>query len=138
MAFNGSLLQLSGTEFPWQYIVENSYSGALKTMDLDSGRVATGVLSRNVLDHQPIEIKIKTRDGLDNVENADLWSFIRSRYVSKQQERKVRVTAYMPEIDDYVTQACYVTSDPTFPIKHIYPSKKRIVFSSYEIKFVGY
>lgn len=137
MAFNGSLLQLSGAEFPWQYIVEESYSGALKTLDLDSGRVATGIMERNVLDHQALEVKFNTR-SLNNEENSDLWRFIRSHYTASTKERRVRVTAYVPEIDDYITQDCYVASDPTFPIRRIDRKKKEIKYSGYEIKFIGY
>lgn len=137
MAFNGSLLSLSGAEFPWQYIQAESYQGSLKSMDLDSTRVSTGVLNRNVLDHQAIEISFQTLP-LNNTETADLWAFIRNHYISKPQERKCRVTAYIPELDDYVTQDAYVASDPTFSIRRIDPANRVIEYDSYEIKFIGY
>lgn len=137
MAFNGSLITINGAEFPWHYVEENSYKCALKTLDLDSGRVATGVLERNVLQHQSIEISF-TIKSLTNTEQADLWSFLRNRYISGLQERKLRINAYVPELDDYVIKEVYVASDPTFQIKQINPSKKVIKYASYEMKFIGY
>lgn len=137
MAFNGSLITINGAEFPWHYVEENSYKCALKTLDLDSGRVATGLLDRNVLEHQSIEISF-TIKSLTNTEQADLWLFLRSRYISGVQERKLRINAYVPELDDYVLKDVYVASDPTFPIRQINPSKKVIKYASYEMKFIGY
>ena len=137
MAFNGSLITINGAEFPWHYVEENSYKCALKTLDLDSGRVATGVLERNVLQHQSIEISF-TIKSLTNTEQADLWSFLRSRYISGLQERKLRINAYVPELDDYVIKEVYVASDPTFQIRQISPSKRVIKYASYEMKFIGY
>jgi hypothetical protein len=63
---------------------------------------------------------------------------LRSRYISGLQERKLRINAYVPELDDYVIKEVYVASDPTFQIRQIAPSKKVIKYASYEMKFIGY
>lgn len=137
MSFTGSLLKLSGTEFPWQYIIEESYSAAIRTLDLDSGRLADGYMDRTVLQHQALEISFNTRK-LNNTENEAVWNFIRSHYTTSIQERRVSVTAYIPETNSYITQDCYVASDPEFPIRRIDRKNRIIKYDSYEIKFIGY
>lgn len=133
--FNGTLLTIGSYAITGQkYIVEKSYDVTVNSQDLDSYRDANGFLVRNSLAHQPIKIEFQTKPDLSNDEWWSFWSSIRAQFTNAT-ERKVSVTAFVPELNDYVTQYCYIP-DPKIKINHIYNNK--VYYDSVRIALIGY
>ena len=137
MAFAGYLLRVGSYEIDGtKYINYAKYNVTQNIQDVDSYRDANGELHRNALDHVPIKIELETKDNLTNTDMATFFGTIRSNF-SVPKERKASVTAYIPEIDDYVTQAMYMP-DPQFKIKKISKDKTTIYYESVRFAFIGY
>lgn len=137
MAFNGTLLTVGNYAIDGTYYINyKSYNVTRQIQDLDSFRNANGVLVRNALDHVPIKIELETRENLTNTDIAEFWGNIRSNF-TVAKERKATVTAYVPEIDGYVTQDMYVPN-PQFKIKRITPDTNIIYYEPIRIAFIGY
>jgi len=138
MAFNGYLIQMSNNgktynNFFSKFISAESYKVSKKILDVDSYRDANGVLHRNPLEHSSYTISFDT-NPLDNIKLNEFLTVIRESY-SVPAERKVNLTFYVPEVDDYVTQDCYMP-DIEFPINYI--ENNVIKYDRITIKFIGY
>ena len=136
MAFNGYLLKIGGdyTITGANYVNEKSYKVTRNIQDLDSYRDANGVLHRQALEHVPLKIEIHTRENLTNDQLATFLGAIRSRYINAA-ERKCLVQAFVPELNDYVTQEMYMP-DPEITIKII---KNGVVkYDSIRLAWIGY
>lgn len=131
--YSGFLLKLGNFEFPLRYIEAATYQVKRNVQDLDSYRDADGVLQRNALEHYVITVTFNTKPNLTNTKIGTLMNNIEANYLNAL-EKKLLVTAYVPEFDDYVTQEMYL-ADPLFTIKEISDIIKydRITFD-----FVGY
>ena len=136
MAYKGYLLKLGDYTFPMKYIAESTYSPVYITQDKDSTTLADGTLYRNVLPHQVPKIQFETIDGLNNTQISSIMSNIRKNYISGLAEKKLKASAYMPELDDYVTQDVYLKSDTQFPIAYI--ENNIIVYDAISFVFTGY
>ena len=135
MAFNGNLLVVGSYEITGRrYINWDKYKVTRLIQDLDSYRDANGVLHRNALDHIPIKVEFETRELLTNEDIATFFGAIRSNFTNAA-ERRASVTAYVPELDDYITQYMYM-ADPEMPIHHI--QDNTIYYESIRVAFIGY
>lgn len=137
MAFNGNLLTVGSYVIggdTLKYIDYSKYTVIQNVQDLDSYRDANGVLHRNALDHIPLKIELETRPNLTNADILEFFGNIRSNFIV-EKERKASVTAYVPEIDDYITQTMYMP-DPQFKIRKIQGGK--IFYESIRFAFIGY
>ena len=135
MAFGGYLLQVGSYQITGEnFVNEKSYKATVSIQDLDSYRDANGVLHRNALDYAPIKVEINTRPGLNNFEWADFIGAIRSNF-TVPKERKAIVTAFIPELNDYVTQEMYMP-DPEVTISNI--DRNVIRYESIRLAFIGY
>ena len=135
MAFNGNLLVVGSYEITGRrYINWDKYKVTRLIQDLDSYRDANGVLHRNALDHIPIKVEFETRELLTNEDIATFFGAIRSNFTNAA-ERRASVTAYVPELDDYITQDMYM-ADPEMPIHHI--TDNTIYYESIRVAFIGY
>ena len=136
MAYGGYLLRVgSYTIDGTNYINYNSYKVTRNVQDLDSYRDAMGVLHRNALEHAPIKIEFETREGLTNDEVGTFMGNIRNNFTNSA-ERKASVTAFVPELNDYVTQDMYMP-DPQFAIMQI-DTNNVVKYSKTRIAFIGY
>lgn len=134
MAFSGYLIKIGVNDtFYNKYIVGASYKVAKKIIDVDSYRDANGVLHRNAMDHLSYTIEFDVKP-LDNVRMETLMSSIRSNFTTPK-ERKLSVTFWVPEDNDYVTASMYMP-DPEFNIDHLTAGK--IFYKSTTLKFIGY
>lgn len=135
MAFNGSLIKIGNTDIG-KYIKQTTYkvSPAQRT-DLDSFVNANGDLNRNVLPHKRSKIEMTTIP-MDNKKMSALMSIIRSNYIN-ESERKVPLTYYCPDIDDYRSNSFYIP-DPQFPIDRVDTAHRLIYYSSMTLKFIEY
>lgn len=108
MAYNGYLIKVGNYIIPTdKYIKADSYSALYSTSDLDSYRDANGVLHRQALEHKLLKIEFETPAMLNNAEMGTLLANIRSNYTNVV-EKRCNVTAYVPELDNYVTADCYI------------------------------
>jgi len=134
MAYNGSLISIGADNFPLKYVFKESYKVAPnRRQDIDSTRNANGILVRNVLDHTASTISFSTKP-MWNDELAELMSFLRNHY-SVEKEKKLIITYYCPDLDDYKTGEFYIP-DIEFPIYRV--ESKRIFYSSFTLEFIEY
>lgn len=135
MAFNGVLLQIGSSEIV-KFVKQDSYKiSPAQRQDLDSFVNANGVLERNVLPHRRSKIEINTIP-MDNTKMAELWGIINANFIS-ESERKVPLTYYRQDIDDYASGSFYIP-DPQFPINRIDRKNKKIYYDSMTLKFIEY
>lgn len=137
MAFAGYLLKVGDYEIDGTYYINwDKYNVTKEVQDLDSYRDANGVLHRQALEHIPIKVEFETRENLTNTDVATFFGAISNNYINPL-ERRALVTAYVPEIDDYVTQEMYMAG-PQFKIKRIEPGTNVIKYESIRVAFIGY
>lgn len=136
MSFNGSLIKIGSTNFPLTYVFINSYSIVPnRRQELDSFQDANGFLQRNVLDHAPSTIELKTKP-MNNVQLAAMMGLIKSNYINKN-ERKVLLEYYCPDTDEYQSGTFYVP-DITFPINRVDLKTNTIHYNSFTLEFIEY
>ena len=131
------LLKVGNYEIDGTYYINwDKYNVTRLIQDLDSYRDANGVLHRNALDHVPIKVEFETRENLTNTDVATFFGAIRANY-TLASERRALVSAYVPELDDYITQEMYM-ADPQIKIKRIEPKTNVIKYESIRVAFIGY
>ncbi len=133
MAYNGYLIKVNGVTIPHKYIALESYSVTYSTQDLDSYRDAMGYLHRTVLAHKVIKVEFTT----PILRQADVMAFmsiINSAY-SLASEKKVNISAFNPETNDYRTATCYVP-DIKFTIRENSPSG--FIYNPVRVAFIEY
>ena len=135
MAFNGTLVKVGNyTIDAGKYIKANSYKVTRSVSDLDAYRDANGELHRNALDHIVYKVDFETPAMLDNLSLSALFKAIQANYINPK-ERKVSLTLYVPELDDYITQDAYMP-DPEVSIYAIMDGK--IKYNAVRLAFIGY
>lgn len=136
MAFNGYLIRIGGQdEFFEHYMVCQTYKVSKKMLDYGSFRDSDGILKRTCLDHVSYIIQFDIKP-CNNVKLAEFMGAIKSNF-SIPKERKVSVTFYNAEDDNYITDDFYMP-DPEFNIDHIDTKTNQIFFKQITIKFIGY
>lgn len=134
MAYQGWLLKVGDYPIDAKRFIKPGYSAYINVQDLDSYRDANGVLHRDALEHAPIKIEWETPAMLTDLDMEEFFTNIRRNYIIPT-ERKVIVTAYIPELCDYVTKECYFPDiKPT-----MYGSYDgRIHYNSMRFALIGY
>ena len=108
MAYNGFLLKIGDYEISAKkYIAANTYSAYINMQDVDTYTDADGYVHRNAVDLKALKVEFETPAMLTNKELSDFLANIRRNYIV-EKERRVQITAYIPELDDYVTQTGYM------------------------------
>jgi hypothetical protein len=134
MAFGGYLIKVGEYTIPTSIIKADTYKPYISVTDLDSYVDADGYLHRNALEHRAAKIELETVPMLTNTEFAAFMKNIQDNYINAT-ERKAIVSAYIPEIDDYVTQEMYMP-DIT---PNIYWIKGNVIqYDSIRLAFIGY
>lgn len=138
MAYNGYLIQINGsqpvTDADFPNLIAGSYKVKKNIMDLEAYRDANGVLHRSALEHAPVTVSFQLDAGSTSAEIGNLMAKIRSDFkVSK--ERRVSITAYVPELDSYITQDSYMP-DIEFPIDRALAT--HIEYDTITFEFIGY
>ena len=119
--------------FPMEYIVEKSYKPVYSVMDSEAKRNAVGDLIRKTLPKKRAHCAITIR-SLNNTQFAGIFTNLSSRYIINK-ERKIKLSMFIPEINDYVEDYFYIP-DPQPTISHIDGSV--IHYEPYELEFIGY
>lgn len=130
--YSGFLLKIGGDVFDMGYIKEKTYTAYQSVQDLDSYRDANGELHREALPHVPIKVEFETMP-LDNDSYGAIMSIIKGNYLN-ELERKVSITAFIPELNGYVTQDAYM-AEPQPKISHI---DDKVHYESLRMAFIGY
>lgn len=136
MAFNGSLLKFSGDNFPLKYVFKESYKVTPnRRQDLDPYRDGNGSLHRNTLSHTATTIEFQTKP-MWNSEFEQMMSFIRNHYTNTQ-EKKLSITYYSPDINDYKTGNFYVP-DVEMNMDLVDTTNNKIMYLSTTLEFIEY
>lgn len=107
MAYQGFLLKIGDYTIPHKYIKADSYSPYVNMQDVEAYTDANGYLHRNAVELKVAKIEFETPAMLTNVTFTELMDNIRANYLDIKS-RKILITAYIPEYDDYVTQTGYL------------------------------
>lgn len=134
MAYSGFLIKVGDYTVPFRYIEAKKYKCGIKGQDLDSYRDANGILHREALVNVAIKAEWETPGDIEEKTLRPLMDNIRAQYTNRT-EKKALVTAFMPEIGDYVTMDCYMP-DVEYTID--YADEKAVKYSSFRLAFIGY
>lgn len=107
MAYQGFLLKIGDYTIPHKYIKADSYSPYVNMQDVEAYTDANGYLHRNAVELKVAKVEFETPAMLTNVTFTELMDNIRANYLDVKS-RKILITAYIPEYDDYVTQTGYL------------------------------
>ena len=120
---------------PPKYMAYESYT-IWADQALDSYRTETGLLWRQVLDHTATKVEYKT-SYINNTDLQAMLKIIKDGYISKAQERKVKVKYYDPETDGYKTGEFYRV-DIEYPIRNVDQANNMINYDGVRVAFVEY
>lgn len=132
--YSGFLLKIGDEKFNMKYIKEKTYTAYASVQDLDSYRDADGELQRFPLPHVPIKVEFETVP-LNGEKYAEIMAMMRRNYINTL-ERKLPITAFLPEYNDYITQNAYLVEPQ--PKVDIIKDNKDVNYGSLRIAFVGY
>lgn len=132
--FGGYLIKAGDFTVPMEYINEKGYSAPVNTIDEDSYTDNFGVLNRTVINKIPI-VTVSFIEMNDEELDVIMSGFRRNYLVP--DERKLRVSLWVPEYRDYVEQDMFI-KDPDFPINNIDLEKNVINYDAFSLKFEGY
>lgn len=141
MAYQGYLVKIKAKSsgqsdyiIPFKYIRAESYSVLRSGQDLDSYRDNNGDLNRTVLDNFLYKVEFETPALLTNTQFHTLMGNLQNRYIDTV-EKKLKAEIYIPELDAYKTQNCYIP-DITTPM---YLADSNIIkYSQIRIALIGY
>lgn len=133
MAYSGFLLKIGNWEFPKNLIQAGSFFAYFNMQDKNPWTDEDGELHRTPLHLRPITVKFNTKNRLTDMEFAEIMKNISDNYVSAVG-RKLYVTAYIQEINDYVTQLAYLAD--FYPNVSI-ATDEYIKYSPIEMEFIG-
>ncbi|MBR5177495.1 MAG: hypothetical protein IKW90_01685 [Lachnospiraceae bacterium] len=134
MAYAGYLIKVGTYTIPLSIIRAETYSPYKSVTDLDSYVDANGELHRNALEHVAYKIEFETIPLLTDVQFGDLMGNLYAQ-MSNQLERKAEVTAYIPEINDYITQDMYM---PDIKPVLYYADGEKVQYNQIRLAFIGY
>lgn len=136
MAFTGSLLRISGDNFPLKYVFKESYKVTPnRRQDLDPYRDANGLLHRNTLAHTATTIQFQTKP-MWNDDFDKMMNFIRSRYTNTK-EKKLTLTYFSPDINNYM-QGTFYMPDVEYNMDLVDTVNNKIFYLSTTLEFIEY
>ena len=153
MAYDGYLIKVADNEsmnnaytIPHNFILEKSYKPTYSTIDVDSTRLADGVLYRNAMEHV-VPHCVLTIKPLDDSHLSQMFGAnggISTRIitisgdVNVEHENSLWVKMWIPKLNDYVTHKCYIP-DIDFTIKKVVNTQPYAVYyDSFDLEFIGY
>lgn len=140
MAYNNYLIKvLSGVQGDYiisakEIIKAESYTVTQSGQDVDSYRDADGSLHRNAIPHPCVKVEFEVKPMLTNVEVGQLMANIRSRMINRT-EKKVSLSVYVPELDEYVVGEFYM---PDVPITIYGSYDNKLTYNAFRMAFIQY
>lgn len=107
MAYNGYLLKLGNYIVPHSILRADTYSAYINMQDVDPWTDADGYVHRNAVDLKALKVEFETVPMLTNKTFTEFMSNIRNNFISTV-DKSIDITAYIPELDEYVTQRGYM------------------------------
>lgn len=107
MAYGGYLLKIGNYTFPHKYIKSDSYSAYVNMQDIEPWTDANGYLHRNPVNLKAFKVEFETPAMLTDTEFTEIMTNISANYISIAG-KTAKVTVYVPEYDNYVTQTAYL------------------------------
>lgn len=133
MAYAGYLLKIGNFTIPTSIIKADSYYAYVNMQDYEPWTDAKGYLHRDVVDLKALKVEFETKAMLTNTEFASLMSSIKAQY-TKATARECNITAYIPELDDYVTQKGYMAD---FKPQMYFADANKIQYDPVRFAFIG-
>lgn len=133
MAYAGYLLKIGDFTIPTSIIKADSYYAYVNMQDYEPWTDAKGYLHRDVVDLKALKVEFETKAMLTNTEFASLMSSIKAQF-TKATARECNITAYIPELDDYVTQKGYMAD---FKPQMYFADQNKIQYDPVRFAFIG-
>lgn len=133
MAYAGYLLKIGNFTIPTSIIKADSYYAYVNMQDYEPWTDAKGYLHRDVVDLKALKVEFETKAMLTNTEFASLMSSIKAQF-TKATARECNITAYIPELDDYVTQKGYMVD---FKPQMYFADANKIQYDPVRLAFIG-
>lgn len=133
MAYAGYLLKIGNFTIPTSIIKADSYYAYVNMQDYEPWTDAKGYLHRDVVDLKALKVEFETKAMLTNTEFASLMSSIKAQF-TKATARECNITAYIPELDDYVTQKGYMAD---FKPQMYFADANKIQYDPVRFAFIG-
>jgi hypothetical protein len=133
MAYAGYLLKIGNFTIPTSIIKADSYYAYVNMQDYEPWTDAKGYLHRDVVDLKALKVEFETKAMLTNTEFASLMSSIKAQF-TKATARECNITAYIPELDDYVTQKGYMAD---FKPQIYFADANKIQYDPVRFAFIG-
>ena len=133
MAYAGYLLKIGNFTIPTSIIKADSYYAYVNMQDYEPWTDAKGYLHRDVVDLKALKVEFETKAMLTNTEFASLMSSIKAQF-TKATARECNITAYIPELDDYVTQKGYMAD---FKPQMYFADQNKIQYDPVRLAFIG-
>ena len=133
MAYAGYLLKIGNFTIPTSIIKADSYYAYVNMQDYEPWTDAKGYLHRDVVDLKALKVEFETKAMLTNTEFASLMSSIKAQF-TKATARECNITAYIPELDDYVTQKGYMAD---FKPQMYFADANKIQYDPVRLAFIG-
>lgn len=133
MAYSGYLVKAGNYTIPLKYIKAESYSAYVSMQDLEPWTDANGYMHRNAVELKALKVEFETPAMMTNTEFSKLIKNIQANYTTAKA-RQLLVTAYIPELDDYVTQTAYLSDfTPT-----MYKATDKVIqYNPIRLAFIG-
>ena len=132
--YNGYLIKVGNYIIPHKYIQAESYKVTRNSQDFDSYRDANGYLHREALDNFVPKVEFNTVPMMSNATLSLFLANIREQY-TEPVERRLVAEVYVPELDDYVTQDCYLSD---FTPEIYFADSEKILYKTFRMAFIGY
>jgi len=135
MAYSGYLIKIGTYTIPLSMIKADSYYAYYNMQDYDPWTDAKGYLHRDAVELKALKVEFETRNMLTNTQFTTLMNAIKAQFISgKEYARECSITAYIPEIDDYVTQRGYMAD---FKPQMYLADANKILYDSCRLAFIG-
>ena len=137
MAYAGYLIKAGTYTIPLSIIRAETYSPYKSVTDIDSYVDGNAELHRNVCEHIAHKIEFETVPMLTDKQFGALMRELYSQMGSDKNrlERRISITAYIPEMDDYITQDMYM---PDIKPVIYYADETKVQYEQIRLAFIAY
>lgn len=132
--YGGYLIKVGDWKIPLKWMSANTYKPFNSGQDLDSTRDTDGMLHRTALKNTIIKTEFEIPPMKTDEDYAEFFGKLEQQYIDKV-EKSCIVTAWIPELNKYVTQKCYV---PDITPTLYFADDNVIKYNSTRIAFIGY
>ena len=133
MAYSGWLLKIGDYTVPNSIMKAESYSPYVNMQDLDPWTDTNGFVHRNAVKLKALKVEFETKAALTDKEFEAFITNIKNQFI-KKDGRECYITAYIPELNKYVTQYGYMAD---FTPQMYQVIGNTIKYDSVRLAFIG-